>query len=277
MKRWTRKLLAGLLSFGMLLQVASPLSALAAETPTVKSSITVYDGFSRLYTSVTYVLNRYTDGSVRWEDDKNPWDGVAVSYDTSSNTYVFSGTLSVPAEGTGNQATLICSDPQNDSIKIDGGDGVAVNTSLQIGVSDQTRGAKNVTVLANSNSTAINGSAAFDCYGDVTITNPSGAVTSQYDGIVVYDNAKDIVITGKSEAPLIGGSFSSYSSGNITIENPDGADVRTNLSIREGAAEVKLTGSDSSGLVLFRDSSLSTFKIKAKTLTMENKLSLIHI
>ena len=271
MKRWTRKLLAGLLSFGMLLQVASPLSALAAETPTVKSSITVYDGFSRLYTSVTYVLNRYTDGSVRWEDDKNPWDGVAVSYDTSSNTYVFSGTLSVPAEGTGNQATLICSDPQNDSIKIDGGDGVAVNTSLQIGVSDQTRGAKNVTVLANSNSTAINGSAAFDCYGDVTITNPSGAVTSQYDGIVVYDNAKDIVITGKSEAPLIGGSFSSFSRGNITIENPDGADVRTNLSIREGAAEVKLTGSDSSGLVLFRDSSLSTFKIKAKTLTMENK------
>lgn len=271
MKRWTRKLLAGLLSFGMLLQVASPLSALAAETPTVESSITVYDGFSRLYTSVTYVLNRYTDGSVRWEDDKNPWDGVAVSYDTSSNTYVFSGTLSVPAEGTGNQATLICSDPQNDSIKIDGGDGVAVNTSLQIGVSDQTRGAKNVTVLANSNSTAINGSAAFDCYGDVTITNPSGAVTSQYDGIVVYDAAKDIVITGKSEAPLIGGSFSSYSSGNITIENPDGADVRTNLSISEGAAEVKLTGSDSSGLVLFRDSSLSTFKIKAKTLTMENK------
>lgn len=271
MKRWTRKFLAGLLSFGMLLQVASPLSALAAETPTVKSSITVYDGFSRLYTSVTYVLNRYTDGSVRWEDDKNPWDGVAVSYDTSSDTYVFSGTLSVPAEGTGNQATLICSDPQNDSIKIDGGDGVAVNTSLQIGVSDQTRGAKNVTVLANSNSTAINGSAAFDCYGDVTITNPSGAVTSQYDGIVVYDNAKDIVITGKSEAPLIGGSFSSFSRGNITIENPDGADVRTNLSIREGAAEVKLTGSDSSGLVLFRDSSLSTFKIKAKTLTMENK------
>lgn len=271
MKRWTRKLLAGLLSVGMLLQAASPLSALAAETPTVESSITVYDGFSRLYTSVTYVLNRYTDGSVRWEDDKNPWDGVAVSYDTSSNTYVFSGTLSVPAEGTGNQATLICSDPQNDSIKIDGGDGVAVNTSLQIGVSDQTRGAKNVTVLANSNSTAINGSAAFDCYGDVTITNPSGAVTSQYDGIVVYDNAKDIVITGKSEAPLIGGSFSSYSSGNITIENPDGADVRTNLSISEGAAEVKLTGSDSSGLVLFRDSSLSTFKIKAKTLTMENK------
>ena len=33
MKRWTRKLLAGLLSFGMLLQAASPLSALAADSP----------------------------------------------------------------------------------------------------------------------------------------------------------------------------------------------------------------------------------------------------
>ena len=31
MKRWTRKLLAGLLSFGMLLQAASPLRALAAQ------------------------------------------------------------------------------------------------------------------------------------------------------------------------------------------------------------------------------------------------------
>lgn len=105
MKRWTRKLLAGLLSFGMLLQAASPLSALAAETPTVESSITVYDGFSKLYTSINYVLNRYTDGSVRWEDDKNPWDGVDVSYDTSSNAYVFFGTLSVPADGTGHTAT----------------------------------------------------------------------------------------------------------------------------------------------------------------------------
>ena len=162
MKLRTRKFLAGLLSLGLLLQAASPLSALAAETPTVASSITVYDGFSRLYTSVTYVLNRYTDGSVRWEDDKNPWDGVDVSYDTSSNTYVFSGTLSVPAGGTGHTATLICSDSQNDSIKIDGGDGVAVNTSLQIGVSAQRRGAKNVTVLANSSSTAINGTAGVE-------------------------------------------------------------------------------------------------------------------
>lgn len=271
MKRWTRKLLAGLLSVGMLLQVASPLSALAAETPTVESYITVSYGFSSSDTSVTYVLNRYTNGSVSWEGGKNPWDGVDVWYDTNSNTYVFSGTLSVPADRTGDTATLICSDPDNDSIKINGGNGVAVDTSLKIGDSDTRRGAKNVTVLANSNSTAINGSAAFDCNGDVTIMNPIGAVTRRYGSIVVYNAANDIVITGKSGDPLIGGSFFSYSSGNITIENPDGADVGMNLSI-SGAAEVKLTGSDSSGLVLLQESSYSTFNIEAKALTMENKI-----
>lgn len=42
MKRWTRKLLAGLLSFGMLLQVASPLSALAADGNTQSGALTIW-------------------------------------------------------------------------------------------------------------------------------------------------------------------------------------------------------------------------------------------
>ena len=41
MKRWTRKLLAGLLSFGMLLQVASPLSALAADGSSAAPELTI--------------------------------------------------------------------------------------------------------------------------------------------------------------------------------------------------------------------------------------------
>ena len=41
MKRWTRKLLAGLLSFGMLLQVASPLSALAADGGSAAPELTI--------------------------------------------------------------------------------------------------------------------------------------------------------------------------------------------------------------------------------------------
>lgn len=41
MKRWTRKLLAGLLSFGMLLQAASPLSALAADGNTQSGALTI--------------------------------------------------------------------------------------------------------------------------------------------------------------------------------------------------------------------------------------------
>ena len=42
MKRWTRKLLAGLLSFGMLLQAASPLSALAADGNTQSGALTIW-------------------------------------------------------------------------------------------------------------------------------------------------------------------------------------------------------------------------------------------
>lgn len=41
MKRWTRKLLAGLLSVGMLLQVASPLSALAADGGSAAPELTI--------------------------------------------------------------------------------------------------------------------------------------------------------------------------------------------------------------------------------------------
>ena len=41
MKRWTRKLLAGLLSVGMLLQVASPLSALAADGNSAAPELTI--------------------------------------------------------------------------------------------------------------------------------------------------------------------------------------------------------------------------------------------
>ena len=53
MKRWTRKLLAGLLSFGMLLQVASPLSALAADTSGAAPATPYGYGFSVNGTSVT--------------------------------------------------------------------------------------------------------------------------------------------------------------------------------------------------------------------------------
>ena len=90
MKRWTRKLLTGLLSFGMLLQAASPLSALAADTSgaaqaTPVSSLIIRDSYSSNAT-VKYTLNHYADGSVSWEKDKKPFDGIDVKYDTATST-----------------------------------------------------------------------------------------------------------------------------------------------------------------------------------------------
>lgn len=81
MKRWTRKLLAGLLSFGMLLQAASPLSALAAEdAPVAAHTLTVTVG------SVDYIL--MANGETVSSDVTWPSGYPAVSYDDG---FVFSG------------------------------------------------------------------------------------------------------------------------------------------------------------------------------------------
>lgn len=62
MKRWTRKLLAGLLSFGMLLQAASPLSALAADGNTQSGALTIWWSNELLATA-----NPEADGTLNWE------------------------------------------------------------------------------------------------------------------------------------------------------------------------------------------------------------------
>ena len=81
MKRWTRKLLAGLLSFGMLLQVASPLSALAAEdAPVAAHTLIVTVG------DTTY--NLMANGETVSSDATWPSGYPAVSYDDG---FVFSG------------------------------------------------------------------------------------------------------------------------------------------------------------------------------------------
>ena len=84
MKRWTRKLLAGLLSFGMLLQVASPLSALAADGSTQGGKLSILCAGELLAT-----MNREADGTLNWENAYNPFEGVQIEYDTASKTFCF--------------------------------------------------------------------------------------------------------------------------------------------------------------------------------------------
>lgn len=279
MKRWTRKLLAGLLSFGMLLQAASPLSALAAEDISGAaqvapvSSLIVRDGDSDNYAIVKYTLNHYADGSVSWENGKKPFEGIDVKYDTATSTFVFTGTLSLP-ESEKPFVNLTCTKPEEDSIKLDGNGDSAVGAALTVGFLSQTRGAKNITIVTDSSSSAaIRGYACLDCYGNVVIENPSGKVTGgatrTAEGVLVYGNAQNVTVTGDDSRFIISGDFSVYSKGDVTLTNPSGAITESYIRVAESAGDVKIEGS-SNGLAWLYGTTYDSTMIKAKTLTMKN-------
>ncbi len=279
MKRWTRKLLAGLLSFGMLLQVASPLSALAAENTsgaaqaTPVSSLIIRNSYSSNAT-VKYTLNHYANGSVSWENGQKPFDGIDVEYDTATSTFVFTGTLSLP-QSSKPYVNLTCTKPEEDSIKLDGNGDSAVGAALTVGFPAQTRGAKNITIVTDSSSSAaIKGYATIDCYGDVTIENKSGKVTGgateTAEGILVYGNAQNVTVTGKDSDYIISDSFSVLSKGDVTLTNPSGSITKSYIQVSESAGDVKIEGSSSNGLAQLRDTTYDSTMIKAKTLTMKN-------
>lgn len=279
MKRWTRKLLAGLLSLGLLLQAASPLSALAAEDTsgaaqaTPVSSLIVRDGDSDNYATFKYTLNHYADGSVSWENGKKPFEGIDVKYDTATSTFVFTGTLSLP-ESEKPFVNLTCTDPKTDSIKLDGNGDNAVGAALTVGFPSQTRGAKNITIVTDSSSSAaIRGYACLDCYGNVVIENPSGKVTGgatrTAEGVLVYGNAQNVTVTGDDSRFIISGDFSVYSKGDVTLTNPSGAITESYIRVAESAGDVKIEGS-SNGLAWLYGTTYDSTMIKAKTLTMKN-------
>ena len=280
MKLRTRKFLAGLLSFGMLLQAASPLSALAAEDISGAaqvapvSSLIVRDGDSDNYAIVKYTLNHYADGRVSWENGKKPFEGIDVKYDTATSTFVFTGTLSLP-ESEKPFVNLTCTDPKTDSIKLDGNGDNAVGAALTVGFPSQTRGAKNITIVTDSSSSAaIRGYACLDCYGNVVIENPSGKVTGgatrTAEGVLVYGNAQNVTVTGDDSRFIISGDFSVYSKGDVTLTNPSGAITESYIRVAESAGDVKIEGSSSNGLAWLYGTTYDSTMIKAKTLTMKN-------
>lgn len=280
MKLRTRKFLAGLLSLGLLLQAASPLSALAAEDTsgaaqaTPVSSLIVRDGDSDNYATFKYTLNHYADGSVSWENGKKPFEGIDVKYDTATSTFVFTGTLSLP-ESEKPFVNLTCTDPKTDSIKLDGNGDNAVGAALTVGFPSQTRGAKNITIVTDSSSSAaIRGYACLDCYGNVVIENPSGKVTGgatrTAEGVLVYGNAQNVTVTGDDSRFIISGDFSVYSKGDVTLTNPSGAITESYIRVAESAGDVKIEGSSSNGLAWLYGTTYDSTMIKAKTLTMKN-------
>ena len=173
MKLRTRKFLAGLLSLGLLLQAASPLSALAAEGGSAAHTLTVTVG------NTTYNLT--ANGETVSFDVAWPLGYPTVSYDKG---FAFEG-------GFNGDVTL--NGGENVTIK---GESYAVNGSLNATVNDLT-----VTKSDSGTDAAIRGDATITSAGDVRISgnldyNNISLVNQAVEGKLTVNSAQDVSIDG---------------------------------------------------------------------------------
>ena len=173
MKQRTRKFLAGLLSLGLLLQAASPLSALAAEGGSAAHTLTVTVG------NTTYNLT--ANGGTVSSDETWPLGYPAVSYDDG---FAFEG-------GFNGDVTL--NGGENVTIR---GTSYAVNGSLNATVNDLT-----VTKSDSGTDAAIRGDATITSAGDVRISgnldyNNISLVNQAVEGKLTVNSAQDVSIDG---------------------------------------------------------------------------------
>lgn len=174
MKLRTRKFLAGLLSLGLLLQAASPLSALAAEdAPVATHTLTVTVG------NTTYNLT--ANGETVSFDVAWPLGYPTVSYDKG---FAFEG-------GFNGDVTL--NGGENVTIK---GESYAVNGSLNATVNNLT-----VTKSDSGTDAAIRGDATITSAGDVRISgnldyNNISLVNQAVEGKLTVNSAQDVSIDG---------------------------------------------------------------------------------
>ena len=269
MKRWTRKLLAGLLSFGMLLQVASPLSALAADGNTQSGALTIWWSNELLATA-----NPEADGTLNWENGYNPFESVQIEYDATSKTYKFEGMLTPPKNGY----MTIKTDSAEDSIYIDGSDQKAVNGTVYIGTEESP--IKNVTITSSNSEATVKEQAVIRATGDVKLFNTGGGQVAEQAASDCKARSVSIV-GGSSTVPTAGVLiWVEDASGNVSIVNNEedglvaGGRVRVkadcNVDIKGGIAKTsrESTKSDiiSGGKVTFDANASSANALKDMSL-----------
>lgn len=173
MKLRTRKFLAGLLSLGLLLQAASPLSALAADDSSAAHTLTVTVG------SEAYTLT--SDGADVTTPNNWPLSYPNVSYEDG---FVFDG---------GFNGNVVLEGGENVTIK---GASYAVNGSLNATVNDLT-----VTKSNSGTAAAIRGAATITSAGDLRISGNLDysnihLVNQAVEGKLTVNSAQDVSIDG---------------------------------------------------------------------------------
>ena len=237
MKRWTRKLLAGLLSFGMLLQVASPLSALAADAGTSGGptlTVTVNDTAFTLHgtdDSVQFEDVAGSAGQTKWNENGLP----AVSYSTAEG-FKFGAFSSagnaVKIVGTGNEDVVIKSR----------GESYAVQGHLTMdNVGD-------VTIEKNNDyEAALQGGADITCSGTLKIQNNNNGPKSQADFAVqgnLTAKAGSVEVLGT----ILGDAALEVSGGSVTLKCINGTSVTNMLSVT-GANDVTVEAVSQDGAI----------------------------
>ena len=208
MKRWTRKLLAGLLSVGMLLQVASPLSALAADGSTAAPGLTV------TVNDKAYTLAIDSSGQVIVPNEWKTAGLPEVSY--AADTYTFTGRL-------GNRWA---NSETHDNISITGSDAAKPNVVLKEGSRYHTvQGLLTVENVNNFTSTGeIYGAAILNCDGDVNLADGVAV------GSLTVQRANNVTVAADNGSFTVSGSINIICSGDVEITN-SGEGTLTNSAI----------------------------------------------
>ena len=223
MKLRTRKFLAGLLSLGLLLQAASPLSALAAETASgAAHTLTVTVG------DTTYNLT--ANGETVSSDVTWPSDYPAVSY---ADGFVFSGKF----------------DNNTDLLSISGSEDVTIRSTDTYTVKgDLTANVASLTVEKGATTApAIEGTADITCTGNVSI---SGNIDYSNIDFVNQSVGKKLTVRSAQNVSidgiLNGGAEITCDTLNLNCGN--GSTVRGKLVVN-GAREVTATADAYYGVI----------------------------
>ena len=199
MKLRTRKFLAGLLSLGLLLQAASPLSALAAETASTAPKLTIT--LQRKNNTTPYV------GEIDQDTEEITLDGQSYQVDYQDETYTLTGTMgTVYGSSIGDHLTI--SGPS---------DGVKPNLVMRRGENNEVANAYvNVENVNDFTSDSIAGITEFTCDGDIKITADYYAVDFSFK----VNSAHDVtVISEKATGQFVVGSANITCTGKVTLRN----------------------------------------------------------
>ena len=221
MKLRTRKFLAGLLSLGLLLQAASPLSALAAGGSSAAPGLTV------TVNDKAYTLAVDSSGQVMVPNEWTTAGLPEVSY--AAGTYTFTGRL----------GNLWAGSETHDNISIIGSDTAKPNVVLNEGSRYQTvMGLLTVENVNNFTSTdEIYGAAVLNCTGDVNLADGVAV------GSLTVQSARNVTVAANNDSHTVSGDIDITCSGNVEITNSgNGTLTDSFIRLNDITGSIKLNG-----------------------------------